>query len=297
MAGEVVDGAREEGRRGHVSGDQQLPEAAGDELVFERLAVDAHLEQSRDEVVLERRRLPRGDDLPALGVQVLVLALGRLRVAMGLRVLEALAARVQLPPELARQVEEIGEDEPGVRRAEGGDELAPAGGQERLEQLRRQRAHSRLERRQPLLGEHAVERPAVAGVLRRVEVERRPPARHRVLRDDDSLRAREVGRPGARRDDVVVARERPEVPARAARHRALRPEPGPHGVRIAREVLRERVEVGGHARRRAGTLSVPHSGQPVIVTSPASSIADVRASSSSSVTRSISVARGAPAQR
>ena len=114
---EVVDRAREQRGRRDVRGDQQLPQAAGDELVLERLAVDPHREQRADQVLarVERRRLARRDDLPALGVEVLVLALGRLDVEVGLRVLEALAARVQLPRVLARQVEDVGEDEPGVR--------------------------------------------------------------------------------------------------------------------------------------------------------------------------------------
>ena len=47
IAREVVDGAREQRGRRHVRGDQQLPEAAGDELVLERLAVDPHGEQAR----------------------------------------------------------------------------------------------------------------------------------------------------------------------------------------------------------------------------------------------------------
>ena len=137
-------------------------------------------------------------------------------------------------------------------------ELAAAGGHERLEQLDRELAHRRLERGQPLLVEHAVERPAVARMLGRVEVQRRPPARDRVLRDDDPERAREVAGPRARRDDVVVARERPEVPACAARDRALRPEPRPDRVRVARELLVERVEVGASCRRsRVGTRASP----------------------------------------
>ena len=189
---------------------------------------------------------------------MLVLALGRLDVEVRLGVLEALAARVQLAGVLARQVEDVCEDEPGIRRAELGDELPAAVREKRLEQLARELAHRRLHRRHALGGEHGIQRPPVARMLRRVEVQRRPPARDGVLRHDDPLRAREVGRPRARGDDVVVAGERPEVPAGTARDRAGRPQPRPGRVGVGDEVLGERIEVG---RRRAHRVAQSGSGR------------------------------------
>src|SRR5262249_7512826 len=148
------------------------------------------------------------------------------------------------------------------------------------------------------LVEYAIERPPVPRVLRRIEVKRGSPPGHRVLRDDDPEGTREVGRSRARGDDVVIAGEGPEIPPRAVGHRALLPQARPHRVRVSDELVVERVEVRrAHATSLVGTINVPHSGQPVMVTSPTTSIDEVRASSSSRVTRSISEASGAPAQR
>ena len=148
IAREVVDGAREHRGRRHVRGDQQLPQAAGHELVLERLAVHSNGEQGADDVLprVERRRLAGGDDLPALGVEVLVLALRRLDVEVRLRVLEPIAARVELARVVARQVKELREDEAGKRRADLRHELAASGCDERLDQLDGDLSDRRLER-------------------------------------------------------------------------------------------------------------------------------------------------------
>ena len=98
VARQVQDGAPDQRRRRDVRGDQQLPEAARDELVVERLAVDPRREQRarRIELGVERRGLALGDDLPAGGVEALVLALGGGSASKcACAVLEPLAARVR----------------------------------------------------------------------------------------------------------------------------------------------------------------------------------------------------------
>ena len=98
VAGQVVDRACEQGGRRDMRGDQELAQAACDELVLERLAVDLHREEGADDVLrgIERGLAPRSHELPAFGVEMLVLALGGLDLEVRLSVLEALAARVQL---------------------------------------------------------------------------------------------------------------------------------------------------------------------------------------------------------
>ena len=235
------------------------------------------------------------DQLPARLVEPLVLALGRLGVELLLGALERLAVRVQLERPVALELDESREHEGGQRRRELADDLALAAREHRLEQLDDQRADRRLERAHPLVGERGVQRPAVARVLGRVEVERRAAPRHRVARHDDAVLAREGAVVGAHRLHVVVARERPEVPARAAGHRALAAQPRPRRVRARDERGVERVEVrlqGAPERRASPTRA---SGSSPARRSPR--CARCGPSSSSSVRRSISVPSGAPAQR
>ena len=95
VARQVQDGAADQRDRRDVRCDQQLPQAARDELVVERLAVDARREQCADRVLLrvERLRLARGHEVAADRVQGLILRLRRLDVEVRLRRLEALSVR------------------------------------------------------------------------------------------------------------------------------------------------------------------------------------------------------------
>ncbi len=173
----------------------------------------------------------------------------------------------------------------------------------RVDMLGDERPDAGLERLDPAGGEVGSEQPPEVHVPRPVRRERDELGRPGALDERlAALEGRRVPRGGL---DLRVARERPETAVgrgvgdgtaltqlcveREELFAARRLERGP----VLAHVGLRRV----HGASTVGTLNVPHSGHPVIVTSPSSWIAEVRARSSSSVTSSISVARGAPAQR
>ena len=90
-------------------------------------------------------------------------------------------------------------------------DVASARSDERRKEAADDLAQRRLERGDLLRREVGVQRAPVRRVLRRVEMERRPPAGERDFRHDVLHCRREERRIAGDRDDVVVAEQRPRT--------------------------------------------------------------------------------------
>ena len=186
------------------------------------MAVDLGLEQHPDEVVA---RL-----LLALGDQRVDVGLG---VAHGLALVVPVEERVREHPldpvepallVLLRQVHEPRERAERHRVRELGHDVAAAVARDRLEQPRRERLEVRAQRIDARPREERVDEPAVARVLRRVELDRE----QRVLRGCDggmtvvptTADVNDSWSSAAARH-VVVAREQPEAAVEVRVHERL----------------------------------------------------------------------------
>ena len=94
----MANRARDRGARRDVCGDQELPDAAGDELVVEWRTVHPDLQERAHDVLarVQRAGTPPGDELAEYPVEVEVLLLGDLGPLMELGRLESFAVIVEI---------------------------------------------------------------------------------------------------------------------------------------------------------------------------------------------------------